>query len=110
MLQDTALRRSGRDGALEWIAMPATVDTGEVGVLRELGPARKLFARVIEVAVEDLRYLEETRKKSKLSARDLKRLRKITEGGHPEDFFNSTWFEEVCALAGIHPGLIRDRL
>jgi hypothetical protein len=89
---------------------PASLETAEIGLLREIEPARKLFARVIEVALEDQRYLEETRAKSELSARDYRRLRIIADAAPPEDFFNSDWFEHVCALVGIHPQAVRDRL
>jgi hypothetical protein len=37
-------------------------------------------------------------------------LRRITEGADPQEFLNSKWFEEICAMAGISPAVIRDRL
>jgi hypothetical protein len=91
-------------------APPVSLEAGEIGLLREIEPARKLFARVIEVALEDQRYLEETRTKSELSPRDHRRLRIILAAVPPEDFFNSDWFEHVCELVGIHPQAVRDRL
>jgi hypothetical protein len=102
-------RRNGRAGRDRSTA-PISLETGELGLLREIEPARKLFARVIEVALEDQRYLEETRKKAELSPRDCRRLRIIADAVPPEDFFASDWFEHVCELVGIHPQAVRDRL
>jgi hypothetical protein len=65
---------------------------------------------IIELAVQDFRFLQRMKEQRKTSRYDRKKLRQMTEDGDPRDFFESTWFEEVCDYIGVQPNLIRERL
>ena len=76
----------------------------------DLDACRQLYMSIIELAVQDFRFLERMRGQRKTSRYDRKKLRQMTEDGDPHDFFRSAWFEEVCDYIGVQPNLIRERL
>jgi hypothetical protein len=71
---------------------------------------RQLYLSIIELAVNDYRFLQRMTRQERKSRYDRKKLRQMTEDGDPREFFNSRWFEEVCNYVGVKPQLIRERL
>lgn len=71
---------------------------------------RQLYLSIIELAVNDYRFLQRMSRQEKKSRYDRKKLRQMTEDGDPREFFDSRWFEEVCNYVGVKPMLIRERL
>jgi hypothetical protein len=76
----------------------------------DVDSCRQLYLSMIELAVHDYRFLQRMKEQARTSRYDRKKLRQMTEDGDPGDFFNSTWFEEVCDYVGVTPMLIRERL
>lgn len=76
----------------------------------DVDSCRQLYLSMIELAVHDYRFLQRMNEQARTSRYDRKKLRQMTEDGDPGDFFNSTWFEEVCDYVGVTPMLIRERL
>ena len=71
---------------------------------------RELFVSVIELAIKDLEFLLRIRSQQHLTASERKKLRGLTEDGDPEEFFASTWFEDICRMIGVTPAVIREKL
>ena len=65
-----------------------------------------LFA-VLETAIRDCEYLESVRDRSEFSAAQNKRIRRMVEDNHPREFFDSTWFEEICQLLGLNHSAVK---
>ncbi len=76
----------------------------------DVDSCRQLYLSMIELAVHDYRFLQRMKEQARTSRYDRKKLRQMTEDGDPRDFFDSTWFEEVCDYVGVTPKLIRERL
>ena len=60
-----------------------------------------LFA-VLETAIRDYEYLENVRGRKRFSAAQNKRVRSMVEDNDPREFFESSWFEEICHLLGLN--------
>lgn len=60
-----------------------------------------LFA-VLETAIRDYEYLESVADRGKFSAAQSKRMRSMVEDNHPREFFDGTWFMEICDLLGLN--------
>ena len=71
---------------------------------------RELFVSVIELAIKDFEFLQRIRRQDQLTPSERKKLRGLTEDGDPEEFFASNWFEDICRMIGVTPGVIRERL
>ena len=71
---------------------------------------RELFVSVIELAIKDYEFLLRIRRQDQLTPSERKKLRGLTEDGDPEEFFASNWFEDICRMIGVTPGVIRERL
>ena len=71
---------------------------------------RELFVSVIELALKDFEFLLRVRQQDMLTLSERKKLRALTEDGDPEEFFASTWFEDICRMIGITADVIRERL
>ncbi len=71
---------------------------------------RELFVSVIELAIKDYEFLLRIRRQDQLTPSERKKLRGLTEDGDPEEFFSSNWFEDICRMIGVTPGVIRERL
>jgi len=71
---------------------------------------RQMYLSIIELAVNDYRFLQRMSGQERKSRYDRKKLRQMTEDGDPREFFASTWFEEVCNYVGVTPQLIRENL
>lgn len=71
---------------------------------------RELFVSVIELALKDFEFLLRIRQQDELTLSERKKLRALTEDGDPEEFFASTWFEDICRMIGITADVIRERL
>ncbi len=71
---------------------------------------RELFVSVIELALKDFEFLLRVRQQDALTLSERKKLRALTEDGDPEEFFASTWFEDICRMIGITADVIRERL
>ncbi len=71
---------------------------------------RQMYLSIIELAVNDYRFLQRMAGQERKSRYDRKKLRQMTEDGDPREFFNSSWFEEVCNYVGVTPQLIRENL
>ncbi len=76
----------------------------------DVDSCRQMYLSMIELAVHDYRFLQRMKEQAQTSRYDRKKLRQMTEDGDPADFFDSTWFEEVCDYVGVTPTLIRERL
>jgi len=91
------------------LPLPApTLDTHEEWVDDEA--YRELFVSVIELAIKDYEFLLRVRQQSQLTPSERKKLRGLTEDGDPEEFFASSWFEDICRMIGVTPAVIRERL
>lgn len=88
------------------------LDERDVDTIEEfdLDSCRQLYLSIIELAVNDYRFLQKMKNQDKSSRYDRKKLRQMTEDGDPRDFFRSRWFEQVCNYIGVSPQLIRERL
>ncbi len=72
---------------------------------------RELFVSVIELALKDYEFLLRIRRQQEeLTPSERKKLRGLTEDGDPEEFFASTWFEDICRMIGVTAAVIRERL
>ena len=71
---------------------------------------RELFVSVIELAIKDYEFLLRVRQQSQLTPSERKKLRGLTEDGDPEEFFESSWFEDICRMIGVTPEVIREQL
>lgn len=71
---------------------------------------RQMYLSIIELAVNDYRFLQRMSGQERKSRYDRKKLRQMTEDGDPREFFRSTWFEEVCNYVGVTAQLIRENL
>ena len=71
---------------------------------------RELFVSVIELAIKDYEFLLRIRQRAELTPSERKKMRGMTEDGDPEEFFASSWFEDVCRMIGVTPEVIRERL
>ncbi len=71
---------------------------------------RELFVSVIELAIKDYEFLLRIRRRAELTPSERKKMRGLTEDGDPEEFFASSWFEDVCRMIGVTPEVIREHL
>ena len=71
---------------------------------------RELFVSVIELALKDYEFLLRIRRQEELTPSERKKLRGLTEDGDPEEFFASSWFEDICRMIGVTADVIRERL
>lgn len=71
---------------------------------------RELFVSVIGLAIKDYKFLIRVRRRETLTPSERKKLRALTEDGDPEEFFASTWFEDICRMIGITAAVIREGL
>ena len=63
---------------------------------------RAMLFAVLETAIRDCEYLEKARDLSEFSVSQNKRVRAMVEDNHPREFFDSSWFEEICDLLGLN--------
>ncbi len=68
---------------------------------------RAMLFAVLETAIRDCEYLESVRNHGKFSVSQNKRIRSMVEDNHPREFFDSTWFEEICQLLGLNPSAVK---
>ena len=70
---------------------------------------RSLFTAVLKQAVDDCVFLHEIHDRKLISSHQRKHLTKVIEYGHPNEFFQSSWFEELCDHLDIAPRVIVER-
>lgn len=63
---------------------------------------RAMLFAVLETAIRDCEYLESVRDRGEFSAAQNKRIRSMVEDNHPREFFDSSWFVEICQLLGLN--------
>jgi len=63
---------------------------------------RAMLFAVLETAIRDYEYLESARGRKRSSAAHSKRAHSMVEDNDPREFFESTWFEEICYLLGLN--------
>ena len=63
---------------------------------------RAMLFAVLETAIRDYEYLESLRGRSRGSTTQSKRARSMVEDNDPREFFESSWFEEICHLLGLN--------
>ena len=68
---------------------------------------RAMLFAVLETAIRDYEYLESIRGHSRHSAAQSKRIRSMVEDNDPQEFFESSWFEELCHLLGLDHRAVR---
>lgn len=68
---------------------------------------RAMLFAVLETAIRDYEYLESLRGRSRRSAAQSKRMRGMVEDNDPREFFDSSWFEEICHLLGLDHDAVR---
>lgn len=71
---------------------------------------RQLYVSIIQLAIKDYEFLRRIDGQPTLSPSERKKLRGLTEGSDPVEFFNSGWFEDICGMIGVHPQAIREHL
>ncbi len=77
----------------------------------DAGPCRHLFLAVIALAIRDAGILKGLDRKPNITAYDLKAVRRLTADGiAPHEFFESEWFETMCALVSLNPETVRGRV
>ena len=77
----------------------------------DLRSCRELFLAVIALAVRDAGTLRDLDGKPNITAYERKALRLLTEDAiAPHEFFESEWFETMCAMVSINPETIRVRV
>ncbi len=77
----------------------------------DVASCRELFLRIIVLAIRDARVLENLEGKPVMTNADRKAVRQLTADGiAPHEFFESEWFETMCALVSINPETIRVRV
>ncbi len=77
----------------------------------DVGSCRELFLAVIALAVRDAGTLRDLDGKPNITAYERKAVRQLTEDGiAPHEFFESEWFETMCAMVSINPETIRVRV
>jgi len=68
---------------------------------------RAMLFAVLETAIRDYEYLESLRGRDRRSAAQSKRMRGMVEDNDPREFFESSWFEEICHLLGLDHSAVR---
>ena len=68
---------------------------------------RSLWVAVIQKAIKDVAYSSQKRGQRTLTASEKEKLHRIYELEAPENFFNSTWFEDICLFLELSPSRIR---
>ena len=68
---------------------------------------RAMLFAVLETAIRDYEYLESVRGHSRRSTAQSKRARSMVEDNDPREFFESSWFEEICNLLGLNHSAVR---
>lgn len=68
---------------------------------------RAMLFAVLETAIRDYEYLETLRGRARRSSAQSKRARSMVEDNDPREFFDSTWFEEICHLLGLNHRAVR---
>lgn len=91
---------------------PRAADDGSNTETPEVDPdsARRLWSKVITLALKDLKYLHKTKDEEELTDARRKRRNEIRGSMHPLEFLGSDYFEAVCELVGIHADAVRDRV
>ena len=77
--------------------------------LRSFCHSFNIDAAVLKQAVDDRVFLHEIHDRELISPHQRKRLTRIVEYGHPDEFFQSSWFEELCDHLDVGPRLIVER-
>lgn len=68
---------------------------------------RAMLFAVLETAIRDYEYLESLRGHNRRSTAQSKRARSMVEDNDPREFFESSWFEEICNLLGLNHRAVR---
>jgi len=68
---------------------------------------RAMLFAVLETAIRDYEYLESLRGHNRRSTAQSKRARSMVEDNDPREFFESSWFEEICNLLGLNHSAVR---
>lgn len=68
---------------------------------------RAMLFAVLETAIRDYEYLESLRGRGRRNSAQSKRVRSMVEDNDPREFFDSTWFEEICHLLGLNHRAVR---
>ncbi len=77
----------------------------------DLGSCRELFFAVIALAVRDAGTLRDLDGKPNITVSQRKAVRQLTADGiAPHEFFESEWFETMCAMVSLNPETIRVRV
>ena len=72
---------------------------------------RELFVAVIALAIRDAGVLRNLDEKPNITAYERKAIRHLTEDAiAPHEFFESEWFETICAMVSVNPETIRTRV
>ena len=73
-------------------------------------PYRRLYIRVIQLAINDYDFLRRIDPEDQLSPSERRKLRSLTGDCDPVVFFTSPWFDDICRMIGLHAQAIRERL
>ena len=69
---------------------------------------RSLWVAVIQKAIKDMAYASAKQGQPTLTPSEREKLNRIYELDAPEQFFESSWFEEICRYLSLSPSRIRD--
>ena len=76
----------------------------------DLEAYRQLYVSIIQLAIKDYEFLRRINGQHVLSPSERKKLRGLSEDSDPVEFFNSSWFDDICGMIGVHAQAIRERL
>lgn len=68
---------------------------------------RAMLFAVLETAIRDYEYLESLRGRNRRSIAQSKRARSMVEDNDPREFFESSWFAEICNLLNLNHHAVR---
>ena len=68
---------------------------------------RAMLFAVLETAIRDYEYVASLRGRGRRSAAQSKRMNGMLEDNDPSEFFESSWFEEICHLLRLDHRAVR---
>ncbi|MGD8330129.1 MAG: hypothetical protein PVJ49_11895 [Acidobacteriota bacterium] len=76
----------------------------------DLDACRELLFAVLETAIRDYEFIVHADAQSRLSSSQKKRRAAILEDGNPYEFFDSSWFADICYFLGLDPASVKELL
>jgi hypothetical protein len=96
-----------RDVASRELPAPRDADGN---IETDLDACRELLFAVLETAIRDYEFMRHVDAQDMVSAAQKKRRAAIIEDGDPYEFFDSSWFADICYFLALDPESVRDLL